>query len=532
MGLSRRAVLFLLLGLLCGQSGAQAEPGTGPRLWGALTPGAYGVGFRVLYRFDRSRTWKRTRGYEKPFTPDRNGRPIRIEIWYPASAQGQSSTMRFGDYLRPGAPAPFAEYEALVERHDQQMPALSVPTGGVPELLASPVAARRDAPRAAGRFPVILYFGGLNAFTTDNVVMAEFLASHGYMVASVPPMGRSEEDSSLSRKPTDLETAVRDMEFAWSVLRGEAEVDGGKVAVMGHSLGAIYALLFAMRNADVSAVAGLDGTYGFAEGAPVLTNFYGYAPEKMLAALLDLRKPAGEQGTVLDPSAAEALRYSDRYLVTVSKMHHSDFTSFAMIAQEFRLGNSPGYVDPSGWTRETGYRGFQNVCEIVRDFLDEKLRVDPGAHSRLLADVARADSGVLKHENALQPPPSAREFVELIAKGGFDAATAIVDRYRRETPGEAVVEENACNSLGYESLSAKRFPEALAAFRLCAYAHPASANAADSLGDGYLAAGQKELALSSYQHALELVNGDPTLKPEQKKGFAENEQRKIDQLTR
>src|SRR5205085_2844557 len=102
---------------------------------------------------------------------------------------------------------------------------------------------------------------------------------------------------------------------------------------------------------NVSAVIGLDGTYGFKGSAGVLTDSYGYAPEKMRAAFLDLRRGQGEQAADLDLAPVLSFRYADRTLVTLTKMHHSDFTSFAMIAHRFQIPILPIYAN-TGWNRE------------------------------------------------------------------------------------------------------------------------------------------------------------------------------------
>jgi hypothetical protein len=59
---------------------------------------------------------------------------------------------------------------------------------------------------------------------------------------------------------------------------------------MGHSVGAIEAVILGLRNANVSAVIALDGTYGSEGLSTVLTHSYGYKPEMMRAAFLDLRQ--------------------------------------------------------------------------------------------------------------------------------------------------------------------------------------------------------------------------------------------------
>ena len=500
-------------------------------LWGALQPGPFAVGFRAIYRMDLARTWRVTRPYDKPFAPDPKGRPIRISVWYPAQLNGNSRPMHYEDYIRTGKEKEFADLDKILEQRDRLIAGLSVPPARLADLMATRMNAFQDAPPAAGRYPLVLYFGGLNDTSTINLfVLAEFLASHGYVVATIPLLGPTNEQPPQTRTPADLERTISDLEFAWSILRKETDVDESKLAVTGQSLGGIEAVLFAMRNANVSAAVGLDATYGFAGATKVLTDFYGYAPQKMRAALLDLRKAAGIQETVIDMSAVSALHYSDRTFITVQMMHHSDFTSFAMVAQEFHLGNSPGYIDKFGWNRETGEQGYQVTCAIVLDFLDGKLKGDLSSAQRLKADVARAAGGVLKHEAGLPAPPSTDEFAKLIATRGLEAAKAIVERYRRDLPDENIVDQSALNSTGYSLIAEHKLAEAIGVLRLVAYAYPNSANAQDSLADAYIAAGQKDLARQSLQKALELLPADSSLDAETKKSMTKDEQMKLEQL--
>jgi hypothetical protein len=67
------------------------------------------------------------------------------------------------------------------------------------------------------------------------------------------------------------------------------------MAVVGHSVGAIEAVILGLRNSNVSVVVGLDGTYGFAGLSGVLTHSYGYdrsllshaAPDRLSAQWLE-----------------------------------------------------------------------------------------------------------------------------------------------------------------------------------------------------------------------------------------------------
>jgi pimeloyl-ACP methyl ester carboxylesterase len=497
-------------------------------LWGQLLPGPYRVGFRVEYAFDRSRTWRTTRGYEKPFTPDPDGRPIRLQVWYPAAEDKSVKPMRYEDYVHMECPPAFSALNSKMEERDRLIVRLSVPKGREAALLATGVRACLAASPANGRFPLILYLGGLGADSTSNTVLAEFLASHGYVVATAPILGPTDRQTTQARTQPDMEITVRDLEYAWSMLRGRSNIDESKIAVIGHSLGGVEAIIFAMRNANVSVAVGLDATYGFADAAQVLTGFYGYEPQKMHATVLDLRRAAGEQGNTQDLRAVRGFHYADRYFVTVRKMHHSDFGSFAMVAQAFDF---PGDSDPSGWTRKTGYEGYQQVCRTLGEFFDDKLKGDKSAAERFRAEVAHAEAGTLEVVNALPVPPTAGEFVTLIKERGYAAAEGIVDRYRRDAPGDTIVHEATFNTLGYDLLAQSRFADAIAVFRLVCHAYPKSSNAADSLGDAYLAAGQQDKARAAFEQAMDLAAADPALDARSKEAFLIEERKKVQKLS-
>lgn len=53
-------------------------------------------------------------------------------------------------------------------------------------------------------------------------------------------------------------------------------------------------------------------------------------------------------------------------------------------------------------------------------------------------------------------------------------------------------------------LASHRTEDAIGLFKLNADAHPRSANVYDSLGEAYMIAGQKELAITNYQKSLKL----------------------------
>ena len=136
-----------------------------------------------------------------------------------------------------------------------------------------------------------------------------------------------------------------------------------------------------------------------------------------------------------------------------------------------------------------------------------------------LADVANvlhrrgtlADAVALHALNVEHHPAStfarmrhARAELELVFREtGPDAGTA---RYRelRTAYGAQALPEFALNELGYALLRAQHVPAAVRVFELTVEAFPESANAYDSLGEGYAAAGERTRAIESYEKSLAL----------------------------
>ena len=519
-----KIVACMFLFLMCCSQHVSAQRTSSSLPWSELSPGTYRVGYRVIYGFDRSRTWRITRPYNKKFSPDLDGRPVRVSVWYPAVVRPTSSPMRISDYIHASGPRNFDEPNAFLEKRDRRVLAEMAPPESLAAMFATPMNAHANAPVAIGRFPLVLYSGGVNPYTLSNGIMAEWLASHGYIVATVPSLGPSNQQPEQMFTSTEVEASVRDLEFAWSLLRNQPNVDNSKLAVFGHSLGGTVAMIFAMQNTNVSAAIGLDGTYGFTQGSETLTKYYGYAPQNVRFSLLDVRRA----NATLNLSGVEVFHHSERYFVTLSNVLHGDFTTFVVIARAFHL--PPPSNPPNGWTRETGYQGFLRTCQIVRDFLDAKLKEDSRGLERLRIDVTQTTGVTFRTEQALPSPPSPSEFAALIRDQGYDAAVQVVDLFRRDEPGESVVDERAMNSLGYSLAGERRFDDAIGVLKLVAYVYPDSANAEDSLGDAYLAAGQSNKARAAYQKALELISSDPRLDLDTRKSFTRDERIKIEQL--
>jgi hypothetical protein len=266
-------------------------------------------------------------------------------------------------------------------------------------------------------------------------------------------------------------------------------------------VGAIEAARLGLRNGNVSAVVGLDGTCGFKGSTEVLTSSYGYAPEKMRAAFLDLRRAQGEQEADLDLSSVLSFRYADRSLVTLRKIHQSDFTSFAMIASRSEVPIKPNY-ESTGWDRETGRRGYEDACRIVLGFLDDKLKGEIAATARCREAVQRSKGSDLRQFDAGLAPLSLRESLALGKQAGIDAVKSIITKCSAERQVGSCVDAGSFNTYGSELLGQHQAEDAVVIFQIVAWAHPTSANAQDSLADGLFAVGDEKNARTAIQRAF------------------------------
>jgi len=104
-------------------------------------------------------------------------------------------------------------------------------------------------------------------------------------------------------------------------------------------------------------------------------------------------------------------------------------------------------------------------------------------------------------------PPLRDQLVHVLASGDTALAARRFEAYRTDPLNTYTSAEVEANAAGYALLGAGRMDEALFLFRLNTAAYPGSANAFDSLGEGYERAGRRAEAAASYRRALAL---DPT----------------------
>ena len=114
--------------------------------------------------------------------------------------------------------------------------------------------------------------------------------------------------------------------------------------------------------------------------------------------------------------------------------------------------------------------------------------------------------------------------------GGAGKVLDALQAEKGKNPGAPILEPVFVNLLGYVLVGEGDSKGGIAILKFNADAHPASSNAWDSLGDAYLADGQREKAREASEKALALVGSDTSESEERRELVRKNAQAKLDQL--
>lgn len=153
-----------------------------------------------------------------------------------------------------------------------------------------------------------------------------------------------------------------------------------------------------------------------------------------------------------------------------------------------------------------GINGFSTV--IVRMTNDKRLIVllDNAEDGQYLNKMNLGIMSVLYDQPGDTPKRSiAQTIMNTILEKNVASAVA---QYRELKAGKTASEydfgETELNQLGYQLLQAKKVNEAIEIFKLNIEMYPQSSNAYDSLGEGYMTRGDKELSIAAYKKSLDL----------------------------
>ena len=281
----------------------------------------------------------------------------------------------------------------------------------LPRLRSLSTAARLDATSAPGRFPLVL-FQEYRA-PASNSVLAEYLASHGYVVAS--PTLKGTYDAAPETSVRGIETHVADLRFVLTAVDSLPYVDPDRVAALGVGVAASGALALQMRTPAVRALVSLEGGITTALELGLLASTPYYDPAAVRVPILAITAPHPS----VDAARLDIFRYAPRELVHFPHMGEFWFLDHGMLEREVPriIGGPPGDVSA----------GFEWGARWVRLFLDAHIRSDASALGALArgTPLPGAPDGLVTvgRRPALPPPPTVAEMKQLLEHGGIGQST-------------------------------------------------------------------------------------------------------------
>jgi hypothetical protein len=487
----------LLLFLLVGSGTALAQV---PSFEFLRKAGPYAVGLKVVNQYDPSRKF--------PVTPDpaernmqQGSRPLQTLIWYPA-LQSSNKPIAVGDYVE------LADREIHFDAPDQEH---NKWRGRLKSSFDIPMWAVRDAKPVEQRFPVVIYAPSDSSVAWENADLCEYLASHGYVVLASPSMGASTRD--MTDDLAGIDTQALDISFLISYAAALPDTDSSKVAVASFSWGGISSLFAAARDPRIQVLAEMDGSMRYYPG--LVAKAGSIHPEQLNVPLLFFTSNRENfiediEHSDMDMTGHNVLNaWTHAGVMTVNMlgMSHPEFCS---MCQRWPLGEE----QIADYGRDDANTSYAWVALYMLQFLNAYVKNDATAKEFL--GRTTADNGVPKHIMGIRfSPKSFAEIMRSAARTGEDSAWKAYQGFSADPMHRYVTgEEGTINRLGYAFLQEKDFSSAVVLFKLNTKAYPDSANAWDSLGDGYEATNDIQNARMAYARSVELNPGNEHAKGE------------------
>jgi len=292
--------------------------------------GNHSVGFKYVYQLDKTRDWIPS-PFDSLHKQKTMFRPIRIAIWYPAERESKE-TMKFENYINPEAPDKY--YGKLNEvMNDYDMWSYNgmfdknkTVINSVLDLNTNAVFNAKEKP---GKYPAVLYCAGWFSRSPDNALMAEYLASHGYVVITVPQLGTGSTVFDFKVTEDRLITQVKDLEFALDYAVTLGNVDKEKIVSAGYSIGGIVQLWLSQQNERIKALIALDGSFMFEEWAALSQK--GIRSPRNNFPVLSLYRGHEKLSGNISTEFFKNLSWADKILIEVPKATHGEFSDEAYL---------------------------------------------------------------------------------------------------------------------------------------------------------------------------------------------------------
>jgi dienelactone hydrolase len=428
-------------------------------------------------------------------------RPIPISVWFPAQPPSPHTPMTVESYMTILKEE--EEWEALPNERILDW-FYYTNTSDNRAHFKEVVKAFINAKPLPGKFPVVVYAPSYQASSVENFALCELLASCGFVVIASPSRG-TETRFLQGASIRDIETQARDIRFLIAESAKLPFVDLEHLAVMGFSFGGISNVLAQTMDPRIKAMICLDGSIKYQYHKIQSSPYYNIAKVNVPFIFMSQKDiplevmKADNIDTTLNTKFEfyDSLLYSDAYYLRFNNMTHPYFSSMGVLFQDRDKRQDKAdtlIMDSYKWM--TMYclnflQAFLTNNTQAKAFLDNQ----PGANG-VMNDVITKQS-----KKSLIKPFSFEDFNLLARRQNYNDLPDLYNDLIKHKTGFKM-EEWKANNLGLNLLFNKKTAEGINVLKLNTILFPQSANAHDSLGEGYLMAGDRENAAKSFRDSL------------------------------
>ncbi|HEX6845999.1 MAG TPA: dienelactone hydrolase family protein [Chitinophagaceae bacterium] len=292
--------------------------------------GNYSVGFKYVYQLDKTREWLPS-PFDSADKQKTTFRPLRIAIWYPAEREG-GELMKFKNYINPEAPdIYYGKLNDVMNTYDMWSynGMFDKNKTTINSLLNLNTNSIYNAKEKTGKYPLVLYCCGWFSRSPDNALMAEYLASHGYVVITVPQLGTGSTTFDFKVTEDRIITQVQDLQFALNYAVTLNNVDKNKIASAGFSIGGIVQLWLSQQDERIKALVALDASFMFKEWAELSKK--GIQKTKRNFPILSLYRGNEKLKANINTEFFKNLSWANKALIEIPKATHGEFSDEAYL---------------------------------------------------------------------------------------------------------------------------------------------------------------------------------------------------------
>ena len=419
-------------------------------LWGNLKPGKHAVGFKAIQTYDLSRSFlpKQQAGVltDIPTELKHKGRQIQLSLWYPATVN-TTKPLFFEHYIHL-----LSQIHRVTGINDEAKKlGWQIFLNGIKMLGGKQNSLKRlaklgkiktqaflNAPPKDKKYPLVLFPAGHP--TIEISIMAEYLASNGYIVAGIPNLGITSTAPEISAR--GLQTMAQDVLFALGYLAGFENVDRRKVAVIGNAFSSSIAAATLLTNPDIDAFISLEG--GFLSGFEqrMVKQQLNYEVSSFNRPILAIYAPH----PAINPQEIAHLKYAKRHFVYFPTMKEFHFLNYGSLEQQVPqiIGETPKKVQ----------QGYEWGCRYVYHFLNASLKNDSKAQQFLRGSSQNLNNLLKVHNQAALPtPPTIAQLKHLFVVEGMKGIEQVYQKLRQKdsSPFSLRYFDNLFQWLGWSS---------------------------------------------------------------------------------